>query len=345
VGGKVCTRPWLAAQIAVLPVFAVGTSQSLGTMIHFDDITAAAARIATRVHRTPLLSARTLGEPFGTSLFLKAECLQRTGSFKVRGALNTVDALDDVARARGLIAVSAGNHAQAVAYAARAAGARCTVVMPETAPKTKIAATEAYGGTVVLHGTVGDAFRKMEELRAEHGYTLVHPFEDPVLMAGQGTVGLEIVQDLPDVDVVIVPVGGGGLISGVATAVRHLRPRARIIGVEPVGAAAVTAGLRAGRVVPLDRVDTIADGLGAPMTGELVLEHVRALVDDVVTVTDDAIADAMRSILGRAKLLVEPAGAAGYAAITSGTVDVAGARVAVILSGGNVDLDRMKELV
>jgi len=314
-------------------------------MIQFNDITAAAARIATRVHRTPLLSARTLGEPFGTSLFLKAECLQRTGSFKVRGALNAVDALDDAARARGLIAVSAGNHAQAVACAARAVGARCTVVMPASASKTKIAATEAYGGTVVLHGTVGDAFRKMEELRTEHGYTLVHPFEDPVLMAGQGTVGLEIVQDLPDVDTVIVPVGGGGLISGVAAAVRYLRPHARIIGVEPVGAAAVTAGLRAGGVQPLERVETIADGLGAPMTGDLVLEHVRALVDDVVTVTDSAIADAMRQVLGRAKLLVEPAGAAGYAAIASGAVDVTGTRTAVILSGGNVDLDRMKELV
>src|SRR5690606_3601257 len=222
---------------------------------------------------------------------------------------------------------------------------RCTVVMPETAPKTKIAATEAYGGTVVLHGTVGDAFRKMEELRAEHGYTLVHPFEDPVLMAGQGTVGLELMQDLPDVDVVIVPVGGGGLISGVAAAVRHMRPRARIIGVEPVGAAAVTAGLKAGHPQPLERVDTIADGLGAPMTGELVLEHVRALVDDIVTVTDEAIAQAMSAILARARLLVEPAGAAGYAAIASGAVDVAGRTTAVILSGANVDLDRLKSLI
>jgi threonine dehydratase len=314
-------------------------------MIRFHDITAAAERIAGRVHRTPLLSARTLGEPYGTRLFLKAESLQKTGSFKVRGALNRVDTLDDAARARGLIAVSAGNHAQAVAYAARASRTRCTVVMPDTSPKTKIAATEAYGGTVVLHGTVGDAFRKMEELRAEHGYTLVHPFEDPVLMAGQGTVGLEILEDLPDVDVLIVPVGGGGLISGVATAVRHLRPSARIIGVEPVGAAAVTVGLNAGRVQPLERVDTIADGLGAPMTGDLVLEHVRALVDDIVTVTDEAIAHAMSAILARARLLVEPAGAAGYAAIASGAVDVAGRTTAVILSGANVDLDRLKSLI
>lgn len=314
-------------------------------MIRFDDISAAAERLAGRVHRTPLLRARTLGEPFGTRLYLKAECLQRTGSFKVRGALNKVDSLDTQARARGLVAVSAGNHAQAVAFAARAAGTHCTVVMPANASRAKVAATEAYGGTVVLHGTVGDAFRKMEELRAEHGFTLVHPFEDPVLMAGQGTVGLEIVQDLPDVEVVIVPVGGGGLISGVAAAVRHLRPDARIIGVEPTGAAAVSVGLAAGGVQPLERVDTIADGLGAPMTGELVLEHVRALVDEVVTVSDAAIADAMRAILLRAKLLVEPAGAAAYAALASGTVDAAGRTTAVILSGGNIDLARFKELV
>src|SRR5690606_11696715 len=168
----------------------------------------AAERIAARVHRTPLLSASTLGAEYGIRLFLKAESLQRTGSFKVRGALNKMDSLDEAARRRGLVAVSAGNHAQAVAYAARAVGAHCTVVMPAAASKAKVAATEAYGGTVVLHGTVGDAFRRMEELRAEHGYTLVHPFDDAVLMAGQGTAGLEIVQDLPDVDVVIVPVGG-----------------------------------------------------------------------------------------------------------------------------------------
>ena len=314
-------------------------------MIRFDDISAAAERLAGRVHRTPLLRARTLGEPFDTRLYLKAECLQRTGSFKVRGALNKVDSLDAQARARGLVAVSAGNHAQAVAFAARAAGTHCTVVMPANASRAKVAATEAYGGTVVLHGTVGDAFRKMEELRAEHGFTLVHPFEDPVLMAGQGTVGLEIVQDLPDVEVVIVPVGGGGLISGVAAAVRRLRPEARIIGVEPTGAAAVSVGLAAGGVQPLERVDTIADGLGAPMTGELVLEHVRALVDEVVTVSDAAIADAMRAVLLRAKLLVEPAGAAAYAALASGAVDATGRTAAIILSGGNIDLARFKELV
>ncbi len=314
-------------------------------MIQLHDITTAAERIAGRVHHTPLLSARSLGERHGARLLLKAECLQRTGSFKVRGALNKVDSLDANARARGLIGVSAGNHAQALAFAARAADTRCTVVMPANASRTKVAATEGYGGTVVLHGTVGDAFVKMEELRAEHGYTLVHPFEDEAIMAGQGTVGLEILHDVPDVDTVIVPVGGGGLLSGVAAAIRHQRPDVRIVGVEPVGAAAVTAGLEAGSVRRLERIDTIADGLAAPMTGELVLEHVRALVDDVVTVSDEAITDAMRTILLRAKLLTEPAGAAGYAAIASGVVDVSGGTVVVVLSGGNVDLERLKELV
>ena len=314
-------------------------------MITLREIEGAATRIAGRVHRTPLLGSRSLGEQTGTRLFLKAECLQRTGSFKVRGALNKVDELDAGARARGLIGVSAGNHAQALAYAARAAGAQCTVVMPANASQTKAAATEEYGGNVVLHGNVAQAFELMESLRAQHGYTLVHPFEDAAIMAGQGTVGLEIMQDLPDVDVIIVPVGGGGLISGVAAAAKASKPQVRIIGVEPVGAAAVSVALGAGRVQRLERVETIADGLGAPMTGDLVLEHVRAFVDDVVTVSDAAIASALRTILLRTKLLVEPAGAAGFAALASGAVDCAGRTVAIVLSGGNVDAVRLREML
>lgn len=314
-------------------------------MITLSDIEGAATRIADRVHRTPLLGTRSLGEQTGTRLFLKAECLQRTGSFKVRGALNKVDTLDAAARARGLIGVSAGNHAQALAYAARAVGAQCTVVMPANASQTKAAATEDYGGRVILHGNVAEAFERMESLRAQHGYTLVHPFEDEAIMAGQGTVGLEILEDLPDVDVIIVPVGGGGLISGVAAAARARKPKVRIIGVEPVGAAAVSVALDAGRVQRLERVDTIADGLGAPMTGDLVLEHVRAFVDDVVTVSDAAIASALRTILLRTKLLVEPAGAAGFAALASGAVDCAGRTVAIVLSGGNVDAERLREIL
>jgi threonine dehydratase len=314
-------------------------------LVSLNEIERAAARIAGRVHRTPLFSSHSLGERTGTRLFFKAECLQRTGSFKVRGALNRIDTLDAAARARGLIGVSAGNHAQALAFAARAAGVRSTVVMPANASRTKVAASEEYGATVILHGDVFEAFAKMEELRAEHGYTLVHPFADEAVIAGQGTVGLEIADDLPDVDLVLVPVGGGGLLSGVAAAMKARRKRARVVGVEPIGAPAVRAALDARQVVRLEHVDTIADGLGAPMTDDIVLQHARAYVDDVVTISDDAIRDAMREILARTKLLVEPAGAAGYAALASGAVSAGGQTVAVILSGGNIDMSRLKELL
>ncbi|MGH7465556.1 MAG: threonine ammonia-lyase, partial [Longimicrobiales bacterium] len=233
-----------------------------------------------------------------------------------------------------------------VAWGAGLEGVRAVVVMPEHASAAKVAACRDYGAEVVLHGDVFAAFARMEELREQHGYTLVHPFDDPHIIAGQGTVGVELCEDVPDVDVVVVPVGGGGLLSGVATAVRALRPRARIIGVEPIGAPALRRALDAGAPVRLDEVRTIADGLGAPMTGPIVLEHVRATVDDVVTVHDDSIADALRFLLERCKVLVEPAGAAGVAALMDGTESVpAGARVGVVLSGGNIDLQRLRTLL
>jgi threonine ammonia-lyase medium form len=316
-------------------------------MILIDDIREAHRHLDGRVHRTPVLGSRTLGAPFGGSLLLKAESLQRTGSFKVRGVLNRLRHLTPDERARGLVTVSAGNHAQAVAYAAGLERVRATVVMPEHASPAKVEASRAYGADVVLHGDVFDAFARMEALRDEHGYTLIHPFDDPLVIAGQGTVGLELCDVVPDLDTIVVPVGGGGLLAGVATSVRALRPRARIIGVEPAGSDALSRGLAAGHPVRLERSDTIADGLGAPMTGENVIAHVRAAaVDDVVTVTDDDIAHALRMILERGKLLVEPAGAAAVAAILAGVVRPAtGARVAAVLSGGNIDLDRLRTLL
>jgi threonine dehydratase len=298
------------------------------------------------VHRTPLLSSRTLGERSGTRLFVKAESLQKTGSFKVRGAFNRIRMLSPAEREAGVIAVSAGNHAQALAFAAATEGVACTVVMPASASPSKAAATRAYGGNVVLHGDVFEAFAQMDELRAAHGYTLVHPFDDEGIIAGQGTVGLEILEDLPDVDAVIVPVGGGGLLSGVATAVRALRPAAKVIGVEPEGAAGLGAALREGKVVRLDRISTVADGLAPPMTGERVLEHVRAYVDDVVTVTDAEIREALVAFAERARLVIEPSGAAGLAALLSRRLDLpAGARVVVVASGGNIDSQRLKEVL
>lgn len=315
-------------------------------MIHIDDIRRAQRRLEGHVHRTPVLGSRTLGERIGGTALLKVEAFQRTGSFKVRGVLNRLHHLTPLERERGLVTVSAGNHAQAVAYGSSLENVRAVVVMPELASPAKVEACREYGAEVVLHGDVFAAFARMEELREQHGYTLVHPFDDPHVIAGQGTVGTELCDDVPGIDVVVVPVGGGGLLSGVATAVRALRPHARIIGVEPDGAPAVRRALDEGSPVRLERVATIADGLGAPITGPVVLEHVRAVVDDVVTVTDDSIADALRFLLERCKLLVEPAGAAGVAALMDGTVQVpAGARVAVILSGGNIDLPRLRTLL
>jgi threonine dehydratase len=315
-------------------------------MIDIRDIREAQRRLEGRVHRTPVLGSRTLSERTGAATLLKVEAFQRTGSFKVRGVLNRLYHLSDGERERGLVTVSAGNHAQAVAYGAGLEGVRAVVVMPEHASPAKVEACRGYGAEIVLHGDVFAAFARMEELREQHGYTLVHPFDDVHIIAGQGTVGAEVCEDIPDVDLVVVPVGGGGLLSGVATAVRSLRPRARIIGVEPAGAPAVRRALDAGEPVLLERVDTIADGLGAPVTGPNVLEHVRALVDDVVTVDDASIADALRFLLERCKLLVEPAGAAGVAALLAGTVRApVGAHVAVILSGGNIDLPRLRTLL
>jgi threonine dehydratase len=317
-----------------------------GAMIGLDDIRQAGARIRQRVHRTPMLSCSSLGVQAGCRLEIKAEPYQKTGSFKVRGVFNRIAQLSPEAKARGLIGISAGNHAAALAYAASAEGVRATIVMPAHANPTKVAATRAYGGDVVLHGDVFAAFAKLDELREQHGYTLVHPFNDEAVIAGHGTLGLEILEDVPDVDIVLVPTGGGGLLSGVAAAIKLQRPGTRVIGVEPAGAACVRAGLDAGRVTRLDHIATIADGLAPPMTGEHVLEHVRAFVDDVITVEDCDIVEAMRLLMTRAKLVVEPSGAAGLAALVAGTVSLhADARVVVVASGGNIDLHQFKEIL
>lgn len=315
-------------------------------MITLREIEDAARAVAAKVHRTPLFSSRALGELSGTRMFVKAECLQKTGSFKVRGVFNKLRKLDAEARARGVIGISAGNHAQALAYGARMEAIACTVVMPAAASRAKVAASQGYGAEIVLHGDVHAAFARMDELQRAHGYTLVHPYDDDAVIAGQGTVGLEIMEDLADVDAVIVPVGGGGLIAGVATAVKALRPGTKVYGVEPEGAPALRRALDAGGVVRLERVNTIADGLAAPATSERVLDHVHAYVDEVVIVSDAEIAQALALVLERMKLLVEPAGAAGFAAVLSHRLGLgAGATVAVVASGGNIDLQRLKEVL
>jgi threonine dehydratase len=312
-----------------------------------NDIYAAQSRIAGYLQATPMLHSRTLADLCGDAAFsLKCESLQKTGSFKVRGALNAVSQLDDAARARGVITVSAGNHAQGLAWAARSIGVRCTVVMPATASKTKAAASAGYGAEVILHGTSAEAFVKASALASEKGYTLIPPFDHQDVMCGAGTVGLEIMKQVREVDVVVVPIGGGGLLSGVGSAVKQINPKVTLIGVEPTGAAAMHESLAAGHPVTLARIDTIADGLGAPFAGELTYPIIRDIVDDVVLVTDDEIAAAMALILSRCKLLAEPAGAAATAALIAGKVPQAsGKRAVAILSGGNVDLDRLKSLI
>lgn len=315
-------------------------------MIDLSAVRDARNRIAGRIHLTPCQSAARLGERAGVGLTLKCESLQKTGSFKVRGALNRALQLDADARARGVITVSAGNHAQALAWASRVAGVRCTVVMPTVASPAKIAASRGYGAEVVLHGASGiEAFAHAHELAEERRLVFVHPFDDPDVQAGQGTVGVEILEQQPDVEVVVVPVGGGGLIAGIAVAIKEQRPDVRVYGVEPMGAAAMRQSLDAGRPVRLETLQTIADGLAAPMAGEHTYPVVARYVDDVVLVSDEEIAEAMRELLFSAKLLAEGGGAAATAAILSGRLPIEGRRVVSVVSGGNVDKERLKQLL
>lgn len=315
-------------------------------MVSLTDIRAARAAAAGRVHHTPLFASATLSRRIGAELLLKAEFLQKTGSFKVRGVFNKISKLTPEQKKAGLVSVSAGNHAAALSYAASAEGVHAAIVMPETASPTKVRASQEYGGEIILHGNAAAAFAKMDELRDTHGYTLIHPYDDEAIIAGHGNVGLEIMEDLQNVDVVVVPVGGGGLISGVAAAVKQMSPQTRVFGVEPEGAPTLRRALDENRVVRLESVQTIADGLAAPMVGELNLQHVKAYVDDVVLVTDEEIRDALRLVLERCKFMLEPAGAAGVAALLTKRIAVKpNERVVAVASGGNLDLARLQALL
>jgi threonine dehydratase len=276
-------------------------------------------------------------------LFLKCENFQKTGSFKSRGALNKVTQFDARARERGVITFSAGNHAQALAWAAQAAGVHAVVVMPEAASPAKVEASRGYGAEVVLHGANGlVALAKARELEAERGLTMVHPFDDDAVAAGAGTLGLELLEQAPDLDAVVVPIGGGGLISGLLVAIKESNPKIRVYGVEPTGASSMRQSLDAGHAVQLSSVSTIADGLAAPMAGQLAYEIVKRYVDDVVLIDDAAIAEAVRELLLNTKLLAETAGATATAAVLSRAIPFApGARVAAIVSGGNVDVAKL----
>ncbi|HTO88414.1 MAG TPA: threonine/serine dehydratase [Thermoanaerobaculia bacterium] len=313
-------------------------------MIPLEEIRAAADRIGGKVHRTPVMSASLIGQRCGgIRLLLKCESFQKTGSFKPRGALNKILSLAPAERERGLVTVSAGNHAQAVAWAARAAGAAATVVMPTDAPRSKIDAVRGYGGEIVFHDDRPTLFDKLEQVRDARGLTFIHPFDDPIGLAGAGTMGLEIVEDVPAAAMVLVPVGGGGLLAGVASAVKQIRPGTRVVAVELEAGPGLGPALAAGRPVPVKRPpDTLADGLTPPFVGVLPLEIARQAVDEVVTVSEEEIVEAMRLLLTRAKLYVEGAGAAATAALVAGKVRApAGTVVVAIVSGGNVDLSRI----
>ena len=313
-------------------------------LIEQDDILAAREVIAGRVHRTPVIGSSYLGRQARVQLHFKLELFQKTGSFKPRGVLNKLHHLSPEDKQRGVITLSAGNHAQALAWAATQSGILSTVVMPATSVRSKIEATRSYGGEVIL--TEGDLLETCLTIQKERGLTLVHPFDDPMIIAGQGTVGLEILEDVPEVDAVVVGVGGGGLISGIATALKAEKPEVKVIGVEPEGASAMTQSLQRGEPVHLDRVDTVADGLAAPFAGQHTLAHVQTYVDDMVIVSDQEIVEAMGLILERCKVVAEPAAASTLAALLSGKVSLPrDSTVVCVLSGGNVDRERLKALL
>ena len=319
------------------------------------EIEAARARIAPLFHRTPLMTSSTAarwikvasGREIGDGrLYLKAEHLQKTGSFKARGMSNRIATLSDEARARGAITLSAGNAGQAYAWAGRAAGVPVTVTMPAGAVRSKVDACLGYGARVVLYGDhVGETFAELERIRDAEGLTFVHPFDDAAVVAGNGSVGLEIVEDLPDVDVVVVGVDGGGLIAGVAAAIKGRRPATRVYGVEPHASNAVSLAMERGEVVRIQPV-SVADGLGAPFAGELTLAMANRWLDGIILLDDPTILAGLRFALERMKQVVEPAGSAALAAVLAGKVPIAdGERVAVVLSGGNVDVGRLGDLL
>lgn len=309
------------------------------------DVFEEARRIVSRhAYHTPLLTSRVLSRKTGFDVRLKAEMFQRTGSYKIRGPLNKFHRLTEEQKRRGVVCSSAGNHAQGVALAAAIHGIRAVVVMAENATPSKVEATRGYGAEVVLHGTIWDeANEKARQLVAEYGLTYIHPFDDLELIAGQGTLGLEVHDDFPAADVIVVPIGGGGLISGVSMAIKGRNPSARIIGVESSGAPAMQRSLAAGELVTLDRVDCVIDGLKVKRVGEQTFRVVRQCVEKVVTLPDEVIFDGMLWVMHHCKVVVEGAAAAPVAALLNGLVDAPpGARVVAVLSGGNVNLDRLR---
>lgn len=316
-------------------------------MVTLQDVLDARARIAGQVVLTPCTPSETFGEMFGGHAWFKFENLQRTGSFKERGALNRMLLLSEDERRRGVIAASAGNHAQGVAYHAMRLGIPATIVMPERTPLVKVSATRRYGANVVLHGSVYDeAMAEALRIQAAEGQTLIHPFDDPAIIAGQGTIGLELLEQVPELDVVVCGVGGGGIISGIALAIKETRPEVRIVGVESAALPAALRAREAGRVVVIPPAETIAEGIAVRRIGDTTFEHVERYVDELVTVSEEEIAAGVLLLLEREKTVAEAACATTVAAVCGGHVpEVKGKNVVMVLSGGNIDVTLMSRII
>jgi threonine dehydratase len=324
----------------------MGAHASVAPEVKLSEFQEAAIAVSAFAYHTPLLTSRLLSERTGFDIRMKAEMFQKGGSYKVRGPLNKFRHLTNEQRQKGVICSSAGNHAQGVALAAARYNMRAVVVMAQNATQSKVDATRAYGAEVVQHGMIWDeANEKAKQLTQERGLTYIHPFDDIQLITGQGTLGLEIYEDFPQVDVAVVPIGGGGLISGVSMALKACNPKIKIIGVESSDGPAMKKSIEAGRVVTLEKIDCIIDGLRVKRVGETTFSIVQRYVDDIVTLPDKEIFDAMIWIMSRCKLVVEGAAAASVAALLHGLVKApAGSRVACVLSGGNVNLDQLRNL-
>jgi threonine dehydratase len=316
-------------------------------MVTLQDVQAALGRIRDRIYLSPCARSETLSRLTGTSAYLKLDNLQMTGAYKERGALNKLLLLPAAERDRGLITASAGNHAQAVAYHAGRLGVTATIVMPEATPIMKVANTRSHGARVVLYGANYDeAYAEARRLEQVERLTFVHPFDDPHVIAGQGTVALEILEQEPETDAIVVPVGGGGLVSGVAVAAKALRPGVRVIGVETEVLPCMLQAVEAGRPVTLEPANTVADGIAVKRAGDLTLEHVRRHVDEIVTVSEEEIASAILYLLEREKTVVEGAGAVGVAALMQRKVrGLDGKRVVTIVSGGNIDVNLVARVI
>ncbi len=314
--------------------------------LELKEIEKAAQRLKGTIHRTKIEKSTTFSNMSGGDVYLKFENQQKTGSFKIRGAANKIAALIERGEIKSGVASSAGNHAQGVAYASHVHGIPATIVMPKSTPIAKVAATEGYGAKVVLHGDCyDDAYNKAVEIQETEGATFLHPYDDLEVMAGQGTIGIEILEDLPTVDIVIVPAGGGGLLAGVASCIKHINPRVKIIGVQAEGAPAIAESFKKKKHVSTESVSTIADGIAVKVPGEKTVELINKYADDVVTVSDSEISSAILLLLERTKQVVEPSGATTLAAVLNGKVDVKNKKVACVLSGGNIDVSFIQRII